>query len=115
MSSNHALGRDAFFAACNEYSSRLSDIEKIECPQLGGSIYVKILTPDLIELADRKSKGAYDRAIYMVLYSIVDESGQQMFESREQVGALKLPIFNALSTCVQKANKESEVEELSKN
>src|SRR5215510_7188890 len=105
MTTNHALGREAFFAACEALASKQSDIMPVECPELGGKVYVKILTPDIVELADRKSKGGYDRAIYMVLFSIVDENGQQMFESREQVGALKLPVFNALSECVGKANK----------
>jgi hypothetical protein len=112
---NHALGRDAFFAACAEKASQISDIEPVDCEELGGKVYVKILTPDMVELADRNAKGSYDRAIYMVLFSIVDENGQQMFENREEVGKLKLPIFNALSKCVGKANKEESVEKISKN
>jgi hypothetical protein len=115
MTTNHALGRDAFFAACAEKASQISDIEPVESPFFGGTIYVKILTPDMVELADRNSKGSYDRAIHMVLFSIVDENGQQMFSSREEVGKLKLPIFNALSECVGKANKAASVEEISKN
>lgn len=113
--SKNILGRDAFFAACNTLASKSQEIEIVPCPELGGEIYVRVLTADMVEQADRGAKGDFDRAIRMVLASVVDENGQAMFESREQVGALKSPVFTALSKAVGKANKVGTPEETAKN
>ncbi len=113
MSSNALITREAFFAAC-EAASPKTEIVSVACPELGGEIHVLVLSAGDVEEIDRRAKGDFDRAMLIVQESVVDADGKKMFQQRQQVAALKSPVFTALSQAVGKASK-IDVESLAKN
>src|SRR5262245_12153743 len=104
MSQDAILTREAFFAACSRRGGP-NRIVTVHSAELGGRVYVKILTAGQVGAIDKQADGDYDRAVLLVLAAIMDENGQPMFKEKKAVEDLDFDIFTAVSVARNEATK----------
>jgi len=95
---NSVLSREAFFAACPKPRVDEVEIEGI------GKVRIKQLTAGAMEGINSESKGNYDITMRTIQACVLDDKGQPIFKSRDEVAELPSAIFGKFGEAVNKVN-----------
>lgn len=100
--------REAFFAVCKARAVVTAEIKG------WGKVNVRKLTLGQLKSFD-DAKDNYERAKLLILHSIVDGDAKPIFGKVEEIDALEMPLFKALSEAVSDVNALKVTEADSKN
>jgi len=108
---SNLLSRDAFRAASRQLKTKVVDV-----PELGGAVTVRSLKAgEAMELFERSQAGDKDAPLLYVLAAVVDENGQPMFDTLDEVKEMNMDTANKLGLEIAALFKSSTPEDAKKN